>query len=88
MQEINRDFFAKSYSEGEIVRKLKKCASEDAEPHSGRLFGIAFEAGLDDMREIAHRVLTTFGDRNILDFLEFPSATKSKTDIVDVARKN
>ena len=82
------DFFAKSYSEEEILRKLKEYASEDAEPHSGRLFSIAFETGLDDLREIAHRALTTFADKNILDFLEFPSAIKLEKDIVDVARKN
>jgi glutamate/tyrosine decarboxylase-like PLP-dependent enzyme len=82
------DFFAKSYSEEEILRKLKEYASEDAEPHSGRLFSIAFETGLDGLREIAHRALTTFADKNILDFLEFPSTIKLEKDIVDVARKN
>lgn len=82
------DFFAKSYSEEEILRKLKEYASEDAEPHSSRLFSIAFETGLDDLKEIAHRALTTFADKNILDFLEFPSAIKLEKDIVDVARKN
>ncbi|TEU17171.1 MAG: hypothetical protein E3I25_03505 [Dehalococcoidia bacterium] len=82
------DFFAKSYSEEEILRKLKEYASEDAEPHSSRLFSIAFETGLDGLREIAHRALTTFADKNKLDFLEFPSAIKLEKDIVDVARKN
>jgi len=52
------------------------------------LFSIAFETGLDDLKEIAHRALTTFADKNILDFLEFPSAIKLEKDIVDVARKN
>ncbi len=82
------DFFAKSYSEEEILRKLKEYASEDAEPHSSRLFSIAFETGLDGLREIAHRALTTFADKNKLDFLQFPSAIKLEKDIVDVARKN
>ncbi len=82
------DFFAKSYSEEEILRKLKEYASEDAESHSGRLFSIALETGLDDLKEIAHRALTTFAGKNILDFLEFPSAIKLEKDIVDVARKN
>ena len=82
------DFFANSYSEEEILRKLKEYACEDAEPHSGRLFSIAFETGTDDLREIAHLALTTFADKNILDFLEFPSAIKLEKDIVDVARKN
>ncbi len=80
------DFFTKAYSKEEILKKLKEYAARDAEPHSGRLFSIAFEAGLDDLREVTHRALTTFADKNILDFLEFPSAIKLEKDIVDVAR--
>lgn len=80
------DFFTKAYSKEEILGRLKEYAAEDAEPHSGRLFSIAFETGLDDLREIAHSALTTFADKNILDFLEFPSAIKLEKDIVDVAK--
>lgn len=80
------DFFTKSYSKEEILQKLKEYAAQDAEPDSGRLFSIAFEAGIDDLREISHRVLTSFADKNILDFLEFPSAVKLEKDIVDVAK--
>ena len=80
------DFFTKSYSKEEILGRLKEYSKEDAEPHSGRLFSIAFETGLDDLREIAHQALTTFADKNILDFLEFPSAIKLEKDIVDVAK--
>ena len=80
------DFFAKPYSKEQILKRLKEYASGDAEPYSGRLFSIAFETGLDDLREIAHRALTTYADKNILDFLEFPSAIKLEKDIVDVAR--
>jgi glutamate/tyrosine decarboxylase-like PLP-dependent enzyme len=52
------------------------------------LFRTASETGLDDLREIAHRALTTFADKNILDFLEFSGAIKLERHIVDVARKN
>jgi sphinganine-1-phosphate aldolase len=80
------DFFKKPYSKEQILKGLKEYASEDAEPHSGRLFSVAFETGLDDLREIAHQALTAYADKNILDFLEFPSAIKFEKDIVDVAR--
>ncbi len=62
--------------------------SEDAESRAGRPFSMAFETGLDDLREITHCALTTFADRNILYLLEFPSALKLEEDIVDVAGKN
>ena len=80
------DFFTKPGSKEEILGKLKEYATEDADPHSGRLFTIAFETGLDDLKEITHRALTTFADKNILDFLEFPSAIKMERDIVDIAK--
>jgi glutamate/tyrosine decarboxylase-like PLP-dependent enzyme len=80
------DFFTKSYSKEEILKKLEEYAARDAKPHTGRLFSIAFETGLDDFREIAHSALTTFADKNILDFLEFPSAIRMEKEIVDVAK--
>jgi glutamate/tyrosine decarboxylase-like PLP-dependent enzyme len=80
------DFFTKSYSKDEILKKLEEYAARDAKPHTGRLFSIAFETGLDDFREIAHHALTTFADKNILDFLEFPSAIRMEKEIVDVAK--
>ena len=80
------DFFKKSCSKDQILKRLKEYASGDAEPRSGRLFSVAFETGLDDLREIAHQALTSYADKNILDFLEFPSAIKLEKDIIDVAR--
>lgn len=80
------EFFTKPGSKEEILRKLKEYAAEDADPYSGRLFTIAFETGLDDLKEITHRALTIFADKNILDFLEFPSAIKMEKDIIDIAK--
>lgn len=44
-------------------KHLLKRRFEDAEAPTGRLFNTAFETGLDDLREIAHRVLATFVDK-------------------------
>ena len=70
------EFFAGPYSKAEILGKLKEYTVEDMDPYSDRAFTIAFETGLDDLKEIIHRALTTFADKNVLDFLEFPSAIK------------
>jgi len=80
------DFHTKPGSKDEILARLKEYASEDADPYSGRLFTIAFETGLDDLKEITHRALTLFADKNILDFLEFPSAIRMEKEITDIAR--
>jgi sphinganine-1-phosphate aldolase len=80
------DFFSKSCSKDEILARLKEYANEDADPQSGKLFTIAFEAGLDELRDLTHRALTLFADKNILDFLEFPSAIKMEKGIIDVAK--
>lgn len=80
------EFFTGPYSKAEILGKLKEYAVEDMDPYSDRAFTIAFETGLDDLKEIIHRALTTFADKNVLDFLEFPSAIKMEKDIVDIAK--
>lgn len=76
----------KPHSKDWIIRKLKKYAAEDANPGSGKLFTVAFETGRDDLKEITNWALTTFADKNILDFVEFPSAIKMEKDIVDIAK--
>ncbi len=80
------EFFVKPHSKDWIIRKLKKYAAEDANPGSGKLFTVAFETGRDDLKEITNWALTTFADKNILDFVEFPSAIKMEKDIVDIAK--
>lgn len=80
------DFFARPGSKDDILKKLKEYAAGDADPHSGRLFTIAFETGREDLKEIAHKALTLFADKNILDFLEFPSSVRMEKEIVDIAR--
>jgi len=75
----------KPLSKEEIFRKLREYAFDDAEPTSGRLFTIAFETGLDELREVALDAFKMFMDKNILDFTEFPSAIRMEKDIVDIA---
>ncbi|MCS7127279.1 MAG: aspartate aminotransferase family protein [Thaumarchaeota archaeon] len=76
-----------SLSKEQIFARLREYASEDAEPSSGRLFTIAFESGLDDLKEIALEAFRAFMDKNMLDFTEFPSVIRMERDVVGIATR-
>lgn len=67
----------------EIIEKLKEYSKDDADPYSGRLFTIAFEPGIEKMREITFEVIKMFAFKNMLDFTEFPSMIRMEKDIID-----
>lgn len=69
----------------EIFGRLKEYARDDFEPKSGKLFTIAFEPGVEELREVIFEAWKMFADKNILDFTEFPSAIRLEKDIVDMA---
>ncbi|MEM3829079.1 MAG: hypothetical protein QXP36_07700 [Conexivisphaerales archaeon] len=75
----------KGLSKEEILQKLKDYAAEDLDPHSGRLFTIAFEPGIEEMREVAFEAIKMFAFKNMLDFTEFPSMIRMEKDIIDYA---
>ncbi|MEM1948830.1 MAG: aspartate aminotransferase family protein [Candidatus Caldarchaeum sp.] len=70
----------------EIFAELRRLGSLDADPLSGRLFTIAFETAMDDLKDIAYHAFRMFADENMLDFTEFPSAIEMEKDVVDAAR--
>ncbi|MEM4006561.1 MAG: aspartate aminotransferase family protein [Nitrososphaerota archaeon] len=69
----------------EVFQKLREYSVDDADPLSGRLFTIAFETGLDELKKVAYDAFKMFMDKNMLDFTEFPSAIRMEKDIVDIA---
>lgn len=69
----------------EILQILKEYSMDDADPLSGRLFTIAFETGLDELKNVAYDAFKLFMDKNMLDFTEFPSAIRIEKDIIDIA---
>lgn len=75
----------KGLRENEILSKLKEYSSEDVEPFSGRLFTIAFEPGVEDLRSVAFEAMKMFAFKNMLDFTEFPSMIRMEKDLVDIA---
>lgn len=79
-------FFERPLTKEEVLERLKEYSKLDPDPYSGRLFTIAFEPGLEDLREVAHRAFEMFMDRNILDFTEFRSAVMMERDVIDIAR--
>ncbi|MCC6056185.1 MAG: aspartate aminotransferase family protein [Desulfurococcaceae archaeon] len=77
----------KGLSKEEILRKLKEYSADDADPHGGRLFTIAFEPGVEELRDLAVEVYKMFAYKNMLDFTEFPSTIRMEKDIIDIAKE-
>lgn len=80
-----RTFPKKPLTKEEIFGRLREYARDDWEPKSGKLFTIAFEPGVEELREIIFEAWKMFADKNILDFTEFPSAIRLEKDVVDMA---
>lgn len=70
-------------SKEEILQKLKSYSADDLDPFSGRLFTIAFEPGVEEIRDVAFEAIKMFAFKNMLDFTEFPSMIRMEKDIVD-----
>ncbi|MEM1672269.1 MAG: aspartate aminotransferase family protein [Archaeoglobaceae archaeon] len=75
----------KGLSKEEILKKLKEYCADDVDPYSGRLFTIAFEPGVEELRDVAFEAIKMFAFKNMLDFTEFPSMIRMEKDIVDYA---
>jgi glutamate/tyrosine decarboxylase-like PLP-dependent enzyme len=69
----------------EIFSKLREYLRDDLDPFSPRLFTIAFEPGVEELREVAHEAMKMGAFKNVLDFTEFPSMIRLEKDIVDAA---
>ena len=76
----------KPYSKEEVVKKLEEYAKLDADPYSGKLFTIAFEAGAEEQRKLSHQAFNMFMDKNFLDFTEFRGPVKMEKEIIDIAK--
>ncbi len=75
----------KGLGRDEILEKLREYERDDLDPYGGRLFTIAFEPGVEEMREVVFEVFKRFAFKNMLDFTEFPSSIRMEKDIVDYA---
>ncbi|MCS7120998.1 MAG: aspartate aminotransferase family protein [Archaeoglobaceae archaeon] len=82
---MRRSLPKKGLSKDEILEKLKEYSKEDLDPSSGKLFTIAFESGIEEIRDVAFEAMKMFAFKNMLDFTEFPSMIKMEKDLVDVA---
>jgi glutamate/tyrosine decarboxylase-like PLP-dependent enzyme len=70
----------------EILSILEKARAEDVDPRSGRLFAYVYEAGDDNVREVARRALFEYAEKNLLDFTVFRSALFFEREVVRFAR--
>ncbi|MEM2214729.1 MAG: aspartate aminotransferase family protein [Candidatus Nezhaarchaeales archaeon] len=75
----------KGLSKEEIIQRLNEYCRDDADPFSGKLFTIAFEPGVEELRAVAFEVLKMFAFKNMLDFTEFPSMIRMEKDLIDIA---
>jgi len=75
----------KGLSKEGILQRLKEY-SADADPYSEKLFTIAFEPGVEELRDVAFEAIKMFAFKNMLDFTEFPSAIRMEKDIIDIAK--
>ncbi len=76
----------KPYSEAEVLERLGEYAKLDADPHSGRLFTIAFEPGLEELRKLSQQAFSMFMNKNFLDFTEFRAPVKLEKEVIDIAK--
>ncbi|MEM0320591.1 MAG: hypothetical protein QXS67_04185, partial [Candidatus Nezhaarchaeales archaeon] len=72
----------KGLSKEEIIQRLNEYCRDDADPFSGKLFTIAFEPGVEELREVAFEALKMFAFKNMLDFTEFPSMIRMEKDLI------
>jgi len=76
----------KGLSKEGILQRLKEYSADDADPYSEKLFTIAFEPGVEELRDVAFEAIKMFAFKNMLDFTEFPSAIRMEKDIIDIAK--
>jgi glutamate/tyrosine decarboxylase-like PLP-dependent enzyme len=57
----------KGLSKEEILQRLKEYSADDADPYSGKLFTIAFEPGVEELRDVAFEAIKMFAFKNMLD---------------------
>jgi glutamate/tyrosine decarboxylase-like PLP-dependent enzyme len=71
-----------SMSDAEVFAELERYASGDLDPHTRRMWGHIYYAGLSDVVEIARRAYTMFMDKTMLDFTVYPSILRMENDVV------
>jgi glutamate/tyrosine decarboxylase-like PLP-dependent enzyme len=70
----------------EIEKNLFEIEKMDVDPYTGGLFTYVYETGNKDLRDIQHKALNLFYDRNALDFTTFRSAAFFEKEIVSFAK--
>ncbi len=70
----------------DLLASLSKIEKMDIDPYSGNLFTYVYETGDKKLRNIQHKALNMFYDRNALDFTTFKSAAYFEKEIVRFAK--
>jgi glutamate/tyrosine decarboxylase-like PLP-dependent enzyme len=73
-----------SLSPEEVFKVLENYVLGDMDPYSGRMWGHIYNAGLDDLLDVARRAYLMFMDKTMLDFTTYPSILKMENDVVSI----
>ena len=70
----------------DLLNSLSQIGKMDVDPYSGNLFTYVYETGDKKLRNIQHKALNMFYDRNALDFTTFKSAAYFEKEIIRFAK--
>ncbi|AIG98203.1 MULTISPECIES: aspartate aminotransferase family protein [Archaeoglobus] len=68
-----------------VLKRLEDYAKNDFEPHSRRMWGHIYYAGLKDVVELARKAYLMYMDKTMLDFTCFPSLLRMEREVVRMA---
>ncbi|WP_202320274.1 pyridoxal phosphate-dependent decarboxylase family protein [Archaeoglobus neptunius] len=69
----------------EVLEDLDSYARNDFDPHSKRMWGHVYYAGLKELVEVVRRAYLMYMDKTMLDFTTFPSLLKMENEVVGAA---
>jgi len=70
-------------SKDAVIKELKSLKDSDADWHTGKMFGLIYEAG-DDVEAVVKEAAATFMIENGLSPMAFPSLLKMETEVISM----
>jgi sphinganine-1-phosphate aldolase len=67
---------------GEVVERLRRLASRDADPWSGRMFTHTYDPGLREVLDVGWEAFRLYRDKTMLDFTVYPSIIEMERELV------
>ena len=77
----------KPLSRDEVLAYLKKLASYDLDPHSGRMWAHVYQHGIGELWDLAHEAFLMFLDKTMLNFTVYPSIIEMERELLGFVSK-